>query len=134
MRMKHRRRGGAVWRLVRYADDFVVLVAGRRDDAEALRTETAAVLAPMGLCLSEGKTNVCHIDEGFDFLGWRIQRRIWRGRGGKRAVYTYPSKKALLTVMDKVLSARGVLANLRLSRPLRLVAGRQLAAQTDLQR
>ena len=63
---------------------------------------SAAVLAPMGLRLSEEKTRVCHIDEGFDFLGWRIQRRSWRGRTGKRAVYTYPSKKALASVMDKV--------------------------------
>jgi hypothetical protein len=23
--------------------------------------------------------------------GWRIQRRCWRGRTGKQAVYTYPS-------------------------------------------
>ena len=50
------------------------------------------MLAPIGLRLSEEKTRVCHIDEGFDFLGWRIQRRPAR-RGGKRAVYTYPSKK-----------------------------------------
>jgi RNA-directed DNA polymerase len=35
---------------------------------------------------------------------WRIQRRTWRGRGGKRAVYTYPSKQALLAVMDRVRS------------------------------
>ena len=41
----------------------------------AVRDEVATVLAPMGLRLSEEKTRVCHIDEGFDFLGWRIQRR-----------------------------------------------------------
>ncbi len=91
-------------RLVRYADDFVVMVAGTRDDAEALRDEVAGVLAPMGLRLSEAKTRVAHIDEGFDFLGFRIQRRAWRGRTGKRAVYTYPSKKALASVMEKVRS------------------------------
>lgn len=91
-------------RLIRYADDFVVMVAGGRDDAEALRDEVAMVLAPMGLRLSAEKTRVCHIDEGFDFLGWRIQRRSWRGRAGKRAVYTYPSKKALASVMGKVRS------------------------------
>ncbi len=89
-------------RLVRYADDFVVMVAGARDDAEALRDEVAGVLAPMGLRLSEAKTRVVHIDEGFDFLGWHIQRCSWRGRTGKRAVYTYPSKKALASVMEKV--------------------------------
>jgi RNA-directed DNA polymerase len=55
-------------RLVRYADDFMVMIAGTRDDAEALWDEVGSVLAPMGLRLSETKTRVCHIDEGFDFL------------------------------------------------------------------
>ncbi|MGH8874513.1 MAG: group II intron maturase-specific domain-containing protein, partial [Acidimicrobiia bacterium] len=89
-------------RLVRYADDFIVLVGGQRADAEQLRDEMATVLAPMGLVLSEAKTRVCHIDEGFDFLGCRIQRRPWRGRTGKKAVYTYPSKQSLLSVMAKI--------------------------------
>src|SRR6266700_2868877 len=52
-RQKHRRRGGAVVRIVRYADDFVVMVSGQRGDAEALRDEVSVVLAPMGLRLSE---------------------------------------------------------------------------------
>jgi RNA-directed DNA polymerase len=103
-RIKHRRAGGAVMKLVRYADDFVVMVAGQRADAEALRDEVSSVLTPMGLRLSEAKTRVCHIDEGFDFLGWRIQRRAWRSRTGRRAIYTYPSKKALASVMAKVRS------------------------------
>jgi RNA-directed DNA polymerase len=103
-RAKRRRAGEPAMRLVRYADDFVVMVAGTRDDADALWTEVVAVLAPIGLRLSEDKTRVCHIDKGFDFLGWRIQRRAWRGRTGKRAVYTYPSKKSLRSVMDKVRS------------------------------
>ena len=89
-------------RLVRYADDFVVMVAGTRDDAEALRAEVSNVLAPMGLSLSEPKTRVCHMDEGFDFLGWRIQRRAWRSRTSKTAVYTYPSKKSLASIKGKV--------------------------------
>ena len=101
-RAKRRRAGEPVMRLVRYADDFVVLIAGSRDDAEALWDEVAAVLAPMGLCLSVEKTRVCHVDEGFDFLGFRIQRSAWRSRSNKQAVYTYPSKKALASVMDKV--------------------------------
>lgn len=101
-RAKRRRDGEPTMRLVRYADDFVVMVHGTRADAQALWDEVAAVLAPMGLRLSEEKTRVCHLDEGFDFLGWRIQRRSWKGRTGKRAVYTYPSKKSLRSVMDKV--------------------------------
>jgi RNA-directed DNA polymerase len=77
------------------------MVAGSRADAEGLREEAAAVLAPMGLRLSEVKTKVVHIDEGFDFLGLRIQRRRKRGTV-KRFVYTYPSKKALGSIIDKV--------------------------------
>ena len=101
-RAKRRRAGQPAMRLVRYADDFVVMVSGTRGDAEGLRDEVSNVLAPMGLRLSEPKTRVCHIDEGFDFLGWRIQRRAWRSRTGKTAVYTYPSKKSLASIKDKV--------------------------------
>ncbi|MCB0974779.1 MAG: group II intron reverse transcriptase/maturase, partial [Actinobacteria bacterium] len=103
-RAKHRRAGVPAMRIVRYADDFVVMIAGTRADAEALHDEVSSVLAPMGLRLSEAKTKVCHIDEGFDFLGWHIQRRARRGQNGKRAVYTYPSKKSLASVMAKVRS------------------------------
>jgi hypothetical protein len=59
-----RRAGHPVMRPVRYADDFVVLIAGSRADAEALWDEVGAVLAPMGLRLSAEKTRVCHVDEG----------------------------------------------------------------------
>jgi RNA-directed DNA polymerase len=103
-RAKRRRQGVPAYRIVRYADDFVVMVGGTRKDAEALWDEVATVLAPIGLRLSEEKSRVCHIDEGFDFLGFRVQRRSWQGRPGKRAVYTHPSKKTLASVMDKVRS------------------------------
>jgi RNA-directed DNA polymerase len=101
-RAKRRRAGEPVMRLVRYADDFVVMVHGTRADAEALWTEVGEVLAPMGLRLSEEKTKVCHIDEGFDFLGWRIQRRDQRNRPGHKAVYTFPSKKSLTSIIGKI--------------------------------
>jgi len=101
-RRKHRRAGGAVMKLIRYADDFVVMLHGQRADAQALRAEVSGVLAPMGLQLSEAKTKICHIDEGFDFLGWRIQRRRLPGQAGKRAVYTYPSPKSVASIVGKI--------------------------------
>ena len=101
-RSYRRRKGLATYRLVRYADDFVVLVSGTRADAEALREEAAAVLAPIGLRLSAEKTRIAHIDEGFDFLGFRIQRQPKRGTNGKRVIYTYPAKKALAAITAKV--------------------------------
>ncbi len=100
-RQQRRLWGMATYRLVRYADDFVVLVAGTRAHAEALRAEVATVLAPMGLRLSDEKTRIAHIDEGFDFLGFRIVRQEKRGTG-QRFVYTYPAKTALATVKAKV--------------------------------
>jgi RNA-directed DNA polymerase len=96
-----RLKGLATYRLVRYADDFVVLVAGRRAHAEALREEVAAVLRPTGLRLSEAKTRIVHIDEGFDFLGFRIKRHEKRSTG-QRLIYTYPSKAALADVKGAV--------------------------------
>jgi len=100
-RVKHRRQGGAVSRLVRYADDVVVMVAGSRDDAETLRAEVSGVLEPIGLCLAAEKTRVCSIDEGIDFLGWHIQRRRKRGTGNYY-VYTYPSKRSQAAIRRKV--------------------------------
>ncbi len=94
-------RGLANYRLVRYADDFVVMVSGTRQHAEALRDEVAGVLSPMGLRLSEEKTTIVHIDEGFDFLGFRIQRQTKPG-SNKLNVYTWPSRKALTSIMAKV--------------------------------
>src|SRR5207245_10747627 len=62
-RQERRRKGLATYRLVRYADDFVVLVSGTRAHAEGLQEEVAAVLPPMGLRLSADKTRIVHIDE-----------------------------------------------------------------------
>jgi RNA-directed DNA polymerase len=103
-RTAHRNHGGATYKIVRYADDFVVMVNGAREHADALWEEVSGVLAPLGLRLSESKTRVCHIDEGFDFLGFHIQRRTKRGTT-RKYVYTYPSKKSLNAVVGKVRTA-----------------------------
>ena len=100
-REARRRKGLANYRLVRYADDWVLMVAGDRADAERLRSEAATVLSTMGLRLSEEKTRITHIDEGFDFLGMRIQRhQRWGSK--QRFVYTYPTRAALASVKAKV--------------------------------
>ena len=113
-RAKRRRAGLPNYRLIRFADDWVLAVAGSQVDAEVLREEAAEVLATMGLRLSPEKTCITHIDEGLDFLGWRIQRH--RKRGTTRCyVYTYPAKKALRAVMTKV---KTVCRNMDTNQPL----------------
>lgn len=60
--------------LVRYADDFIVT----GDSEEILKDEVkpliAEFLAERGLTLSEEKTLVTHVDDGFDFLGFNVRR------------------------------------------------------------
>jgi RNA-directed DNA polymerase len=100
-RAKRRRHDLPNFRLVRFADDWCLMVNGTRADAAALREEIAGVLIPMGLRLSAEKTLITHIDEGLVFLGWQIRRHRKRGTS-RRYVYTYPAKKALRAIMAKV--------------------------------
>src|SRR5450755_2185398 len=77
------------------------MVAGTKDDAQALKEEIAGVLSTMGLRLSPEKTLITRIDEGPGFLGWRIQRHRKRGSSRQYAC-TYPSRKAVKAVTGKV--------------------------------
>ena len=54
--------------VVRYADDFVVFCESR-EDAERVVDLLKEWLATRGLRLSEAKTRIVHLTEGFDFLG-----------------------------------------------------------------
>ena len=85
-RARRRSQGQSNWRVVRYADDFVVLVHGTRADVEALRGGVADVLQPLGLRFSESKTQVVHMSDGFDFLGFHIQ---WRRKYGTNKWHDY---------------------------------------------
>ena len=53
----------------RYADDFIV-TADSEKTAEALAELIKRFLKERGLELSEEKTHITHIADGFDFLGW----------------------------------------------------------------
>jgi RNA-directed DNA polymerase len=88
------------WRMVRYADDFVVMVHGTRQHVEALREEIAQVLAPMGLQFSAAKTQVVHLSDGFDFLGFRIQRKRKRGTNKLRLHLHRPTPDPVVEGQD----------------------------------
>ena len=113
---RHRRRGKGLptWRIIRYADDFVVLVNGSQPDVEVLRADVAAVLEPMGLRLSQAKTRIVHMSQGFDFLGFHIQ---WRTKYGsdKWYVYTFIADRPVRQVKAKIraLTRRTSQQNLR---------------------
>ncbi|CAL8472936.1 group II intron reverse transcriptase/maturase [Caballeronia sp. S22] len=60
--------------VVRYADDFVITGNSRELLAQAVLPWVEAFLAERGLQLSEEKTRITHIDDGFDFLGWNFRK------------------------------------------------------------
>jgi RNA-directed DNA polymerase len=101
IRATRRRKRLPNWRFVRYADDFAVLVDSTEQDTEALREQIATVLATLGLRLSESKTRVVHLSEGFSFLGFRIQWRRKRGTS-KWYVYTFIDDRPVRSVKAKI--------------------------------
>lgn len=100
-RAKRKRHGLANYKVVRYADDFVVLVDGHREHVETICEEISDVLTGIGLQLSPEKTSIVHIDEGFDFLGFRVRRRFKRGTN-ERYIYTIPSPKAVASARARI--------------------------------
>lgn len=55
---------------LRYADDFVVLIAGSNDDANHIKNQIADILTKKcGLVLHKEKTLITATKEGFKFLG-----------------------------------------------------------------
>jgi len=76
-----RKKGKGNFLYVRYADDFVVLCNGTKAEAQAMKEELRGFLSIKGLTLSEEKTKVTHITEGFKFLGYWIIRDV--GTRGK---------------------------------------------------
>ena len=98
------RKGLSTYRIIRYADDLVLLVTGTETQARALLEQLAGRVQALGLSLKSEKTAVTHIDEGFVFLGQRIVRRP---KGPKRYVYTFVSNEALASVRRKVKALTG---------------------------
>jgi len=87
--------------LVRYADDFVVLCESR-EEAEQVMDILKEWVAIRGLTLSEDKTRIVHLTEGFDFLGFNIRQYsdIRRRRRAIRIIK--PSKEAIQRHRDKM--------------------------------
>lgn len=69
-----RKRGVPVFFPIRYADDFVILVSGSREDAEAEKLALSDYLQHVtGLELSDEKTRISSAVHGFEFLGTRVR-------------------------------------------------------------
>lgn len=79
---------------IRYADDFVV-TAETREDIEEIIPVIKEWLAVRGLELNSDKTNIVHIEQGFNFLGFNI--RQFSG-----SCYTFPHKSKVLAFLQRI--------------------------------
>jgi len=102
-----------VGRLVRYADDGVVLCRSRPQAEAALRL-VEETLGGLGLRLHPGKTRIVDLDEGregLDFLGWHFRARV-SGRLLERGIrrcylHRWPSQRAMKAIRAKVRDRTG---------------------------
>jgi len=101
---KNRKQGKANFTYIRYADDFIVLSNGTKSDAESMKEVLRKFLCEeLNLTLSMEKTKVTHINEGFKFLGFWIQRKL--GEKGNRVTKTLIPKESVKEVISKVTRA-----------------------------
>ena len=83
-----------MFNMVRYADDFII--TGRtKETLEDIKPMLVEFLSERGLELSEEKTLITHIDDGFDFLGFNIRKF-------KGVLLTQPSKKSVKKFLDSI--------------------------------
>jgi len=80
--------------LVRYADDFIVTAETQEAAGEAKRI-IDEFLQKRGLKLSETKTHITHISQGFEFLGWQFRKF------GKKLIIQ-PSKKSIQKITSDI--------------------------------
>lgn len=90
-------------RLIRYADDFVILFA-TREDAELGLKLVEAKMTELGLILHTEKTKIVDMDggkQGFDFLGFH-HRQVWSWKFKKRYTQKWPKKEAVNKLIQKI--------------------------------
>ncbi len=81
--------------LIRYADDFIVNCNSRTALQSCIKPAIEDFLKPRGLMLSEEKTMITHINEGFDFLGKQVRKY-----SGKLVIK--PAKDSIMAIVSKV--------------------------------
>ncbi len=91
---------------VRYADDFIITSSSRELLEEKIKPLVQEFMRERGLELSEKKTLITHVDDGFDFLGWTAR---WQGG----MLLTKPARKNVKNFLEKI---RGTLRQMRTAR------------------
>jgi hypothetical protein len=77
----------------RYADDFVIMVQGKKGEAQAIKDEVGKKLQEMGLALSEEKTKLTHWRYKVNFLGYQLHGKPMRKGTSIRSILSIPREK-----------------------------------------
>lgn len=99
----------AGFRLIRYADDFVVLTA-TRVEAQAADAFIRGIVTDMGLEVADAKSGIQRVNDGFDFLGFTIQGRFLRPRPA--ALARFKDRVRALTRRQAPVSLRQMITDL----------------------
>lgn len=101
-RQTRRKKGLGNVQLVRYADDFLILTNGKKGQAVELMEEFRVILEELGLTLSPEKTHITHVDDGYEFLGFHVQRRPRRCAPQEKALYVTPTQRNIQRYKRKI--------------------------------
>jgi RNA-directed DNA polymerase len=87
--------------IVRYADDFVVFCDSKAE-AEQAQANLQRFLRLRGLALSEEKTRIVHLSEGFDFLGCQVRHYPSRNTRTGWKLLIKPAKRSVMAFREKL--------------------------------
>jgi RNA-directed DNA polymerase len=107
-------RYSTIGKLIRYADDFVIICRTRQDAETALQM-VKRIMDILKLTLHPTKTRIVDMGrDGFDFLGFHFHKKKSK-KSGKLLPYIWPSQKAMKAIRGKI---HYITERMRLSNPL----------------
>ena len=105
---KEMRRHG--YQLTRWTDDWVV-TCRTRAEAQNVLARAEKILEELGVTLNREKTRIVHIAQGFEFLGFKIQRGKGRfklahdrikSKLNRQNLYAIPTQKSVDRFKDQI--------------------------------
>jgi len=107
-------RYSSIGKLIRYADDFVIICRTKQDAETALQM-VKQIMGILKLTLHPTKTRIVDMGrDGFDFLGVHFHKKKAR-KSGKLLPYIWPAPKAMKAIRSKI---HFITERMRLSNPI----------------
>lgn len=103
---------GAGFRLTRFADDFVIACRSRQEANHALVVAKRFLEEVLGVVIHPHKTRIVHVRQGFEFLGYKVQRGKGyrlpdakrRSRSNPQNLYAVPRERSVKRFQEQIRS------------------------------